>query len=177
MAFVKPTSPSDDSSSSDWALYPLDTLRNAAASILVKASLARDQHDQSWAIIQNWLDEEVNGYYSPPTPAGVIDRAVDRWWDDGTTPSQYVYEQRQSRSPDMANLIEIRSYVRSVLEPYARRLRAAYDWQIQLAQALFDLIQQAGDLDQQMQSHFQQSSQTSEPSHGYAPSSENPTAF
>ncbi|WP_069803286.1 hypothetical protein [Thermogemmatispora onikobensis] len=173
MPFTRPDDPANRSS--DWVLYPLDALRNAAATILVKASLARDQHDQSWASVQCWLDEESpDGYYPPPTPAGVIDRAVDRWWDDSpTNPAQYQYEQHQSR----LSTIEVRSYLRSVLVPYARRLRAAYDWQIKLAQALFDLIQQVGDLDQQMQSRFQQSSQTSQPAHGYAPSSDNPTAF
>lgn len=132
----------------DLVLYPVDTLRDVAAAILTRADLAREEHDRAWATVQSWLEAE---------PYGGMDR-VDFGGDD-------------------SRWIEVRFYLKELLEPYARRLRAAYDWQISFAQALFALVDRVGALDQQLQGYF--SGEGGEPpvSHGHAPSSGEPPAL
>ena len=45
------------SSNSDLTIYPIDSLREVAARILVQADSALQQHNAIWSNIQGWLNE------------------------------------------------------------------------------------------------------------------------
>jgi hypothetical protein len=96
--------------SGDQIVYPIDSMREAAAQILAKASYAQSQHDTTWQQIQN-----------------------------------YVY---QNFDPQM------QSAVLDCLKPYADRLRATYDWQIDFASALFTTVDAITSVDDQAAQSF-----------------------
>ncbi len=102
----------DSSSGSDEMSYPLDVLGETAAKILANANLALDEHTRHWSVVQAYIDS--NG----PRPFNV--------W----SPTQAQYDAQ----------LDVRPYLDNVLTPHAQRLHDSYQWQIQLATALFAAI-------------------------------------
>lgn len=51
-------------------------------------------------------------------------------------------------------LVDVRSYLKNVLEPHAQRLQASYQWQLDAAQALVNAVEQIRATDQKMADSF-----------------------
>lgn len=121
------TSSDDSGSASDEVVYPIDLLREAAAKILVNATLALEQHDLTWRMVQAYINE------SGP-------RAFNFW-----SPNQNQLDAQ----------INVQPYLEKLLTPHAQRLRASYEWQIKLASTLFEAIDSVEGTDNDVAQSFQ----------------------
>ena len=70
------------------------------------------------------------------------------------TVQQWIEESAPKISSLGISLVDVRSSLKNVLEPHARRLQASYQWQMDAAQALVNVVEQIRDADQQMANSF-----------------------
>lgn len=70
--------------------------------------------------------------------------------------AQWIEESAPTFSQLGINLVDVRSYLKNVLEPHAQRLQASYQWQMDTAQALVDAVAQIETAEQQIADGFPQ---------------------
>ncbi|HEU5378576.1 MAG TPA: hypothetical protein VFV38_24410 [Ktedonobacteraceae bacterium] len=75
--------------------------------------------------------------------------------------AQWIEESAPKFSQLGINLVDVRSYLKNVLEPHAQRLQASYQWQMDAAQALVNAVEQIQTAEQQIADGFTQSSGSS----------------
>lgn len=146
MPVTRPEPP--DTSSDGIVSYQTDAIREVAAKIIANVSIALENHTNAWNAIQSYLggDAKWQGSYMPALNNGHIMTM------DGSMPDVYYY-------------------LRNVLEPHVQRLRASFDLQLGVAQALFDLADQIDAADEKIKDSFRDpnSSVSSGDHHGFVP--------
>jgi hypothetical protein len=71
---------------------------------------------------------------------------------------------------EFATWPDVYYYLRNVLDPHEKRLRASFDWQTQFAEALFDLAGQIDETEQYIKDGFRDPTPpANDPGHGRIP--------
>jgi hypothetical protein len=109
---------------SNTITYPVDLMRSVGLKVMQRAQQAMDDHQRLWSAIEEWI---------------------------GTcAPRDALYTHNHYDIYDL----DVRPYLHSVLGPHAQRLWDAYQWQMNIGQALIDAAEQMSNLDQQIASSY-----------------------
>lgn len=81
-------------------------------------------------------------------------QAMDTHQQNWNIVQQWIEESAPKFSELGINLMDVRPYLKNVLERHAQRLQASYQWQMDAAQALMDAVQQIETAEQHIADGF-----------------------